>query len=183
MKHTTIDLPKNFSALSRTTAPTHFSANKTPPYTTFLFPYYQVTDLKRSDFFDKQINEFGRLKALQHKQTAEVARKHHEKTLEMERLNNASEKEAKKAKRESDKQAKVDAGMDEEAAEAEIAAEEAEEEAKEEKPKLPDVMEEWSEEDWMLAMLRVELHTRRRTFLEKRSQIMLVVDHVGSWRS
>ncbi|CAD7966665.1 unnamed protein product [Amoebophrya sp. A120] len=123
----------------------------------------KVTDLKKGPYYTNQITKFSKLRQMQHKATAEQARKAHAATKEKLKAEKKAKKEAAAAaKKEEEKGDK-----EKEEGAAEPAAEEAKEESvesEEEEEVLPAIMEEFSEEDWMLAQLRCEIHSLIHAF-------------------
>lgn len=118
----------------------------------------KVTDLKKSTFFATNMGKFQKLKQFQHKSTAESARKQYEKELEAKKTEKAAKAKAKKL---AEEKALEEAGLEkkegeEEKEESPVVEDNNDDDAAE---PLPDVLEEFSEEDWMLAQLRAEIHT------------------------
>ncbi len=134
----------------------------------------KVTDLKKGPFFSKTMDAFNRRKRFQHKSTAVQARAEWEKEQETKK----SIKAAAKAKKEQEKKDAIatrrqelqEAGLEGAELEEQVKQHEeecqahAEAEEDEEVDELPPVLEEFSEEDWMLAGFRAEVHARIHFF-------------------
>lgn len=134
----------------------------------------KVTDLKKSAWFVNNMNKFNKMKMFQQKHTAEAARKKHA----VEKAKRDEEKSKKKAKAEEEKakleKEKAEKAEKAEGEDAEDAEGKKEAEVEEEEPvveeeeeiseEIPPIMDEFSDEDWMLAVLRAEMHSILHAF-------------------
>jgi len=120
-------------------------------------------ELKKTPFYANSMGAFTKLKKFQHKSTAAAAKAEFEKEQEAKKAIKAAAKAKKEAEKKEAAEKKAaeqkEAGIegDEDAEKQEEEAPEEEEEEEVEEP--PAVMEDFAEEDWMLAQLRAELHT------------------------
>eukprot|EP00392_Amoebophrya_sp_AT5.2_P000392 g393.t1 len=119
----------------------------------------KVTDLKKSNYYQQQMSKYTKLKMLQNKTTAEAARKQHLAAAARAKEEKAKAKKAAEEKKEAEEK---EEGIG--AAEEKVEEEATPEEEDDAEPELPAIMEEFSEEDWMLAQLRAELHALLHAF-------------------
>lgn len=126
----------------------------------------KVTDLKKSSFYKDTMQKFLDLQRFMHKRTSVNARAQWQRDQDAKKAARQAKKEAaekeKAAKKESGEEAEkaAEKGEGEDSAEKEKAVEEEKKEENEEEddPEPPQAMTEFSEEDWMLATLRAEMH-------------------------
>lgn len=114
-----------------------------------------ASELKKTTYFAEAMAEFNRLKQLRHKATGEVLKKKREAEKEARRAVKKAEREAERKKKEAEE---GELPVDDPAANLPEGDDEDDEEEGEE---FPEVLEEWSEEDWMLALLRTEIYVRK----------------------
>jgi len=143
----------------------------------------KVTDLKKGTFFSTCMQAYQKLHKFQHKNTATAAKMIWQKEQDAKKAVKAAQKAKKEAlakkaaeekekaeaeKKEAEEKAEGEEGeKKEEAEKEEEKKEEVEEEEEEEVEEvLPAPMEEFTEEDWMLATLRAELHAVMWAFKE-----------------